>query len=209
MAPKSIGAVRTAQWALPSKATTPSWSVGASASAARRIASLAMSTFSKPRCPGWVGRVPAVAGAVAVGHAPGLVHDRHHRHVRRALAVADRHVHRQRLLERRVEVAAGAVALAPAEHHQAPPEIANVGLDRGHRRGSEGVGGHVVEDEAVVAGQARERRRDAVRRDDRHLQLAVLEGRDEVGGALGIVGGDEDLRWAGDEHVGIGGVVLG
>ena len=50
-APKSIGAVRTAQCALSSKATTPSWSVGARASAARRIASLAMSTFSKPREP--------------------------------------------------------------------------------------------------------------------------------------------------------------
>ena len=50
-APKSIGAVRTAQCAFWSKATTPSWSVGASASAARRIASLAMSTFSKPRVP--------------------------------------------------------------------------------------------------------------------------------------------------------------
>ncbi len=50
-APRSIGPVRTAQCAFSLKVTTPSWSEGDRASAARRIASLAMSTFSKPRVP--------------------------------------------------------------------------------------------------------------------------------------------------------------
>ena len=89
---------------------------------------------------GWVGGVAAVAGAVAVGHAARLVDDRDHRHVRRALAVADGHVHRQRLLERRVEVAAGAVAVASAEHDEALAEVADVDLERGHRRRTERVG---------------------------------------------------------------------
>ncbi len=124
---------------------------------------------------GRVGRIAAVTGAVAVGHAPRLVNDRHHRHVRRSLAIAHRHVHRQRLLERRIEVPAGAIALASAEHDEAPAEIADVGLDRGHRRGAERVGGHVVQDQAVVRCQTRERRWDAVRWDDRHLLLTVLE----------------------------------
>ena len=194
MAPKSIGAVRTAQWAFPSKATTPSWSVGASASAARRIASLAMSTFSKPRWPDGLAVVAVVAGAVAVGHAPGLVDHRHHRHVRRALAIAHGHVHRQRLLQRRVEVAAGAVALAPAEHDQALAEIADVrpgarpsSRRRARRRGR--CRGPCCR--SRPAWRATTARR---RWDDRHLLLAVAQGGDEVGGTLGIVGGDQDLR---------------
>ena len=207
-APKSIGAVRTAQWALLSKATTPSWSVGASASAARRIASLAMSTFSKPRVPDGLALSRRVAGAVAVSHAARLVDDGHHRHVRRALAVADGHVHRQRLLQRRVEVAAGPVAVPPAEHDEALAEVTDVGLDRGHRRRAQRGRRHVVEDEAVVAGEAGQRRRHPARRHDRHLEVAVGERGDEVGGTLGVVGGDEHLGRPGDEHVGVGRVVL-
>src|SRR5205814_2007131 len=42
------GCVRTTQWALSSKATTPIWSRAVMAAAARRIASLPMSTFLTP-----------------------------------------------------------------------------------------------------------------------------------------------------------------
>ena len=45
------GCVRTTQWALSSKATTPSWSRAVIAAAARRIASLPMSTLRTPAIP--------------------------------------------------------------------------------------------------------------------------------------------------------------
>ena len=44
-------------------------------------------------------------------------------------AVADAHVDRQRLLDRRLLVAAGAVAPRPADHHEALAEVADVDLE--------------------------------------------------------------------------------
>ena len=62
----------------------------------------------------------------------------------------------QRLLERRVGVAAGAVRPRPADRHEPAPEVADVDLERGHRLVGEPEPRDVDEDDRVVV---RERRR--------------------------------------------------
>ena len=146
---------------------------------------------------------------MAVGHAARLVDHRDHRNVGRALAIAHRHVDRQRLLHRRVQVAPGAEAVAAADHDESLAQVADVHLERGHGRIAELRCLDVVEHDRVVAGERGERRRYAARRHDGHLQAALAEGGDEVGGAFRIVGGDQHLGLAGHEDVGIGGIVLG
>ena len=82
-------------------------------------------------------RRPAAVERVAVAgvHRARLVDDDDERDVGLLLAVADAHVDRQRLLERRLLVAAGAVAVRAADHHQALAEVAHVDLQRGQLRG--------------------------------------------------------------------------
>ena len=126
---RRAAAVWTTQWAASLKATTPSSSRSVSAAAARRIASLPMSTFWTPAMPGAAAAVERVA--VAGGHRARLVDDDDERDVGLLLAVAHAHVDRQRLLERRLLVAAGAVAVRAADHHQALAEVADVDLERG------------------------------------------------------------------------------
>ena len=123
------GCVRTTQWAASLKLTTPSSSRSVMAAAARRMASLPMSTFWTPAMPAPVAPVEGVA--VAGVHRAGLVDDDDERDVRLLLAVAHAHVDRQRLLERGLLVAAGAVAVGSADHHQALAEVADVDLERG------------------------------------------------------------------------------
>ena len=66
--------------------------------------------------------------AVAGVHRAGLVDDDDEGDVRLLLAVADAHVDRQGLLERRALVATGAVRVAPTDHDQALAEVPDVDL---------------------------------------------------------------------------------
>ena len=77
--------------------------------------------------------VVAVGGVAVAGvHRARLVDDHDQRDVRLALAVAHVHVDRQRFLERRALVAAGAVGVRAADHHQAAAEVAREDLQRDH-----------------------------------------------------------------------------
>ena len=116
------------------------------------------------------------AVAVAGVHRARLVDDDDERDVRLLLPVADAHVDGQRRLERRVGIAAGAVAARPADHHEPPPEVAHVGLERGHRLVAEAQPGHVDQHDRVVVGEAGEVGRDRLgddRVDDLLLGLAA------------------------------------
>ena len=147
------GWVWTTQWALSSKATIPSWSRADIAAAARRIASLPMSTLRTPAIP----PPPAPRSNVLQWQAsiePGLVDDDDERDVGLLLAVLDAHVDRERLLDRGVGVAARAVALRAADHHEAPAEVADVLLERGQLAGREAEPRDVDEDDAVVREEA-------------------------------------------------------
>ena len=63
--------------------------------------------------------------AVAGVHRARLVDDDDEGDVRLALAVADAHVDRERLLHRRLRVAARAVRARPADHDEPAPEVAD------------------------------------------------------------------------------------
>ena len=91
-----------------------------------------MSTLGTP----WIGDAAVAVGGVAVAgvHRARLVDDDDERDVGLALAVAHVHVDRQRLLERRLLVAAGAVRVRAADHHQAAAEVAREDLQRQHAR---------------------------------------------------------------------------
>ena len=79
------------------------------------------------------------------------------------LAVADAHVDRERLLDRRLRVAAGAVRARPADHDEAAPEVADERLERLELRVREAQPRDVDEDDAVVVEEAREVRREGLR----------------------------------------------
>ena len=125
------GCVFTTQWADWSKATTPSSSRAVIAAAARRMASLPMSTLRTPAMPGppippsnelqWQASIEPDLSMTTTSAMSGCF-----------CAVADAHVDRERLLDRRLRVAAGAVAPRPADHHEALAEVADVDLESGH-----------------------------------------------------------------------------
>ena len=170
----------------------------------------AMSTFSNPRCPDGlaVSRESPVQWQSAM--LPDLSTTATIATSGRALAVAHRHVDRQRLLERRVEVATGAVAVAAAEHDEPLAEVADVDLERGHGRRPRARSPRRCR--ARPRRSRRAWRATTARRSEATTVTSRLPSprrRDEVGGPLRVVGGDQHLRLAGDEDVGIGGVVLG
>ena len=123
-------------------------------------------------------------------------------------AVAHAHVDRQRLLERRLLVAAGAVALRPADHHQALAEVADVDLERGQLPVGQAQPRDVDEDDAVVAGEAGEVGRQRLGDDRVDLLALVLERRDQLGRDRVVAGQDERPRLALDDRVRVGAVVL-
>ncbi len=76
---------------------------------------------------------PAVEAVAMAGvHRARLVDDDHERDVGLLLPVADAHVDREGLLDRRVLVAAGAVAPRATDHHEALAEITDVDLEGRH-----------------------------------------------------------------------------
>ena len=203
------GAVWTTQWAASSNATTPSSSCAVSADAARRIASLPMSTFLTPAIPRAAAHAVAEAVAVAGVHRARLVDDDDERDVGLLLAVADAHVDRQRLLERRVGVAAGAVAPRAADHHEAPAEVAHVDLERRQRLVRQAEPRHVDEDDRVVVREAGEVRRERLGDDRVDLLALGLERRRRAAAATSSSPlTTSDARLALDDRVGVGPVVL-
>ncbi len=141
-------------------------------------------------------------------HRARLVDDHDEGHVGLLLPVADAHVDGQRLLDRRLLVAAGAIALRPADHDQALAEIAHVHLERRQLAVAQAESRHVDHDDAVVAGEAGEVGRQRLGHDAVHGLALALERRDELGRDLVVAGEHERPRCALDDGVRIGAVVL-
>ena len=146
--------------------------------------------------------------AVAGRHRAGLVDDDHERDVRLLLAVAHAHVDRQRLLERRLLVAAGAVAVLAADHHQPLAEVADVDLEGGQLLVVQPDARDVDEHDAVVGGEPGEVARQ--RLGDHRVDLLALrlERGDQLAGDLVVPGEDQRPRLALDDGVRVGAVVL-
>ena len=188
------GAVLTTQCADESNATTPNSSCAVSAAAARRIASLPMSVFLTP-CDARAAVAHAALERVAVAgvHRARLVDDDDERHVGLLLAVAHAHVDGERLLERRVGVAAGAVGPRPADRHEPAPEVADVDLERRHRLVGQPQPRDVDEDDRVVLREPGEVGREGLRDDRVHDLPLGLERRDELGRDVLVALDDEHL----------------
>ena len=92
-----------------------------------------MSIFLTPPMPDAAAHAAVEAVAVAGVHRARLVDHDDERDVRLLLAVAHAHVDGQRLLERRVGVAAGAVRPRPADRHEPASQVPDVHLERRHR----------------------------------------------------------------------------
>ena len=116
------GAVRMTQWAFSLKATTPNSSRSRERGDGAQDGLLADVDLGHALD----GDADVAIGDVAVAgvHGARLVDDHDQRDVRLLLAVAHVHVDRQRLLERRLLVAARAVRARAADHHQAAAEVA-------------------------------------------------------------------------------------
>ena len=147
------GAVWTTQCAESSNATTPELVLGAEGRGRPQDRLLADVDLAHAADPDAAARAAVEAVAVARVHRARLVDDDDERDVGLLLAVAHAHVDGQRLLERRVGVAAGAVAARPADHDEAPPEVADIDLERRHRRVREPQARDVDEDDRVVVGE--------------------------------------------------------
>ncbi len=139
------------------------------------------------------------------------VHDHDHGAEALDLQRLDLHVDGQRLLDRGVHPAAGAEAVAAAEHDQPGPHVVHVRLEELVLRLGEGVLGDVGQDHRVVRLKLRQvgRKRVAadgaravdLRRDQgRDLELLLPEGPDQLGVLAGRPLDQEDLRRA--AHVG-------
>ena len=122
---------------------------------------------------------------------PDGVDDDDQRDVRLLLAVAHAHVDRQGLLERRLLIAAGPVAVGSADHHEPLAEIADVDLERGELAVREADPRHVDEDDAVVGSEAGEVGREGLGDDRVDLLALALEGRDEFCGDDVVAGEDQ------------------
>ena len=165
------GAVWTTQWADSLKPTTPISSRADIAAAARRIASLPMSTLRTPAMalpPPW-SKVLQWQAAIEPDWSMTTT-----RAMSAASPVAHAHVDRQALLQGRLLESAGAVRVGTADHDQPPAEVADVGLQGGHLDVGQAGPGHVDEDHAVVRGERREVGRDRLRH--HHLGLLALLG---------------------------------
>ena len=110
--------------------------------------------------------------------------------------------------ERRLLVAARAIALRSADHHETLAEVADVDLERGQLLVVEAQSRDIDEDDAVVTGQAREVGRERLGDDRVDLLALVLERGDQLRGHLVVAGQDERSRLALDDRVGVGPIVL-
>ncbi len=94
--------------------------------------------------------VVAVGGVAVTGvHRARLVDHDHQRDVRLALSIAHVHVDRQRFLEWRALVAAGAVRARAADHHQPTAQVASENLQRDHPLSAQPRGGDVGQHDRV------------------------------------------------------------
>ena len=114
----------------------------------------------------------------------------------------------QGLLERRLLVATGAVALRSADHHQALAEVADVDLERRQLPIGQSQAGDVDEDHAVVAGKAGEIGRERLGDDRVDLLALVSQGRDQLDRDRVVAGQDQGSRLALDDGVRVGAIVL-
>ena len=204
------GWVLTTQWACSSKATTPISSRAVIAAAARRIASLPMSTLRTPDIPAPGPPAPPPSNELQwqASIEPGLVDHDDERDVGLLLAVPDAHVDRQRLLDRRLRVAAGAVRVRAADHHEALAEVADEDLEGEHLAVRERRPRDVDQDDGVVRGEHQRIAREARCRDRVDVLPLGLERADELGRDDLVAGHDQRARLALDDRVGVGPVVL-
>ena len=121
---------------------------------------------------------------------------------------ANAHVDGQRLLHRRLLIAAGAVAVRPADHHEALAEVPHVDLERGELTVGQADPGDVHQHDAVVGSEPREIGRQGLRHDPVHLLALALQGLDQFRGDHVVARQDERPRLALDDRVGVGAVIL-
>ena len=140
------------------------------------------------------------------GHRPGAVDDERHRDLRLVLALLGVHADRQDALDGRVVPAAEAVAVLAAGEEEAAAEVAHVLLDGLLLRERHALGGHVGEDDEVVALGLAQARRQRVARVD--VELLRRERRGEVARARRVSVDVEDDGLAEDGGDGGGAVVL-
>ena len=146
--------------------------------------------------------------AVAGVHRARLVDDDDERDVGLLLPVADAHVDRQRLLDRRLLVPACAERMGPADHHEALAEVADVDLEGQHLAVREVGPGDVDEDDRVVFRERERVRREALRGQLVDLLALRLERPDQFRGDRLVARHDERPRLALDDRVRVGPVVL-
>ena len=115
--------------------------------------------------------------AVAGVHRARLVDHDDEGHVRLLLAVPDAHVDRQRLLDRRLLVAAGAVRVRAADHDESLAEVAHVDLQREHLAVGQRRPRDVDEDDRVVRGEDERVAREALRPGSRRPSGAPFRAR--------------------------------
>ena len=166
-----------------------------------------MSTLRTPWS--WPPPPPAERVAVAGVHRARLVDDDDERDVRLLLPVANAHVDRQRLLDRRLRVAAGAVRARPADHDEAAPEVADVRLERLELRVGEAKARNVDDDDAVVAQEAARGRSGAPPgRSESTSWPSVLRDVTSSAATVLVTGQHEDAWLALHDRVRVGPVVL-
>ncbi len=203
------GWVLTTQWALSSKATTPELVAGGHRRRRpqdRLLADVDLADAGDARAAARVAVVERVA--VAGVHRARLVDHDDEGDVGLLLLVLHAHVDRQRLLDGRVGVAAGAVALRPADHHQPAAEVADVLLDARQLGVAQAQPRHVDEDDRVPGEEAVDARGKLLGDERIHRLVLDPEGRHELGPDLLVAGQDQDPRLAVDDRVRIGPVVL-
>ena len=166
--------------------------------------------LANPGDPGAGAAGDAVVERVAVAgvHRARLVDDDDQRDVGLLLLVADTHVDRQALLDRRLLEAAGAEGLRAADHHEALAEIADVDLEGGHLVVAEPGPRDVDEDDAVVGREPGEIGRERLRNGRIDLLVLRLQGGDELRRDLVVAGQDEDPRLPLHDRVRVRSVVL-
>ena len=188
-------------------ASTPTSSLSARAAIVRSAAARLMSVLLTP--PSWTCVDHLVVAAVARAHRLARVDREHLGHRPAPLRVEDLAVHGQQIRQRRLAVAADAVALAPADGHQPAAEVAHGGRQRLDLVAGERAGVDVDHHDAGVGDQLLDVG-DVADADDLGADAAGFEGRrpassDSSGRALD----HEDPRRPVDRHGGEPGVVVG
>ena len=203
------GWVRTTQCACWSNATTPISSRDVIAAAARGSPPCRCRPCGRRRSRTRAAR-PAALERVAVAgvHRARLVDDDDERDVGLLLAAADAHVDRQRLLDRRLLVAAGAVGVRAADHDEALAQVAHEDLEGQHLAIGQRCPRDVDEDDRVVLGEDQRVAREALGRDRVDVLALGLERADQLRGDGLVAGDDQRPRLALDDRVGVGPVVL-